>query len=422
MKNNYELIALGQIILSEGDLLYSTSLQEAHFTTELSRRIFNAINAVVSRGGKPNLITVADADPMIPADELAKITDTASIANFKFYESKILEAYKSKGLRTLGLWLKDNAKDPVKALEYIEGELERLYLNGDNKDDSVISIADQIIPFMDVLEKRYNQGGEFPGFGTGFSTLDRYILGLQASRLYIIGGRPSAGKSALLLQIASHLAVDMGIPVGYFSLESSRSELMERLYANRGRIPSQSIATGRLQTRDFDRIQDISGKIYESKFFVHDIANQELPLVQSVARKMVRTGKIQVIFIDYLQLIQVPGAKDRREQVEKASLAMKQLSRDLNIPVVVAAQLRRDSESRAPNLADFQHSSQLEQDADVAMLLHDDKEGNKWLLIAKNRDGEKGRVKFSFTGQYLHFFEVDRKLEYLEKLPKRSVS
>jgi replicative DNA helicase len=223
------------------------------------------------------------------------------------------------------------------------------------------------------------------------------------------------------LQIASHLAIDLGVSVGYFSLESSRSELLERLYANQGKIASQAIATGKLQMRDFNRIQDISSKIYESKFFIHDTANQKLSMIQSIARKMLRTGKIQIMFLDYLQLIQVPNTKDRREQVEKASLAMKQLSRDLNIPVVVAAQLRRDSESRIPNLADFQHSSQLEQDADVAMLLNVDKDENKWLLIAKNRDGERGRVKLSFTGQYLHFTEVDRRLEYLEKLSKKDV-
>jgi replicative DNA helicase len=200
------------------------------------------------------------------------------------------------------------------------------------------------------------------------------------------------------------MAIIQHTTVGYITLESAKEELLDRTFSNYGNIDSNTLATGRFFAHDFKTLSDVGEKVYGSKMYIYEVANARLEQVVSAARQMVRRYGCEVLFIDYLQLIRSAG--DRREQVERSSMAMKELARQLEVPVIVAAQLRRDADGRRPGLGDFQHSSQMEQDADAAMLIYEDAEQDcVWLHVAKNRDGEKGSVKLRFKGSYVRFEE-----------------
>jgi replicative DNA helicase len=163
-------------------------------------------------------------------------------------------------------------------------------------------------------------------------------------------------------------------------------------------------------TKDtFDKLTSVAGDVYSSKFFIYDVPNQELSKVQAIARQMVEFHGCDILFIDYLQKIRVQSKEERRDRVAQASTALKDLSRQLDIPVVAAAQLRRDVDGRQPHLGDFSDSSEIEKDADVAILLHrdDEEEDMVWAIVAKNRDGQKGRVKLRFNRAFVRFDEVD---------------
>lgn len=397
----HEKTLLGQVILKP-EIWHELSVDADHFSTAESKQIFRAIGEVIADGGYPDAVTIKDKSPNISSATLASI-EAPTAANWQFYQKKVVENYRKRKLSSLAAWLHDNAGEPD-AAEHVEDALADIMR--ESSADRIYDRSEMVHAYVSELERRFKDGGEMPGYRSGIDGLDKYTLGYQPRRYYIIGGRPSSGKSALSLQLADHMALMQKVRVGYITIESAKEELMDRTFANQGRINSRALALGMFKDADFARIQEIGERVYNSKMYIYEVPNARLEQVVSAARQMVRRHGCEAIFVDYLQLIRSSG--DRREQVEKASMAMKELSRQLNVPVIAAAQLRRDADQRTPGLGDFQHSSQIEQDADTAMLLHEEQEtGVVWLNIAKNRDGEKGSVMMRFVGEYVSFVEVE---------------
>ena len=306
-------------------------------------------------------------------------------------------------------------------IEGINDTLEKILSN--SSEHKIMAVKDLVLPMVNKFEERYKCRGQLSGLQTGFKTLDDLTGGLQNGRLYLLGARPSQGKSAMALNIAGTIANHEA--VGFLSLESAWEEMLTREFAGESGVNSQRLGNGFFTEHDLNGLINAGGVISKKNMYIYDKPNCGLVEVIGQCRRMVNRFKCKVLFVDYLQLVQTTAESDR-ERVAKVSKRLKDLARELKVPIVALAQLRRDSEGRRPGLGDFQHSSQLEQDADVGMLLYHtvcDRETGKslkkskieddktellkiYLLIDKNRDGRTGAIQLDFRPEIVTFREA----------------
>ena len=247
--------------------------------------------------------------------------------------------------------------------------------------------------------------------------------GFQDSELIIIGARPSMGKTAMALSMIQNIAIKEKIPAALFSLEMSDKQIMQRLLAAQGRIPSQKIRTGLLTMQELQRMQDAAGVIYDAPLYIVDTPNMKLLDLRALARRMKIQCGIKIIFIDYITLIKSENTLvPRHEQIAEISRSLKSLARELNIPVVALSQVRRDAEGQEPTLADLRESGSIEQDADVVMFIHRERQKNQnqenapkeimgiptKLIVAKQRNGPIGDVEVVFLPSFTRFENLER--------------
>jgi replicative DNA helicase len=261
-----------------------------------------------------------------------------------------------------------------------------------------------------ALEARI-QSKKIPGLATGYPILDSCIGGLQKTRLYYLGARPSQGKSTLLL----NLVANCNVPCIIFSAESSKTEFADRMIIREKKISSSQYYNGTLTDADAKKVMEASSELYDRDYIIiHDEPNITLARLIQIARDAKRYNKVEAVFIDYVQLLTFHDqSRPKNEQVSEISKQLKQLARELDVPVVCAAQLRRDAEGKKPQLSDFSDSTQLERDADVAIMIYhiDNKEGGDnnretFLLIEKNRDGRLGYIRMDYQPEYMLFREA----------------
>jgi replicative DNA helicase len=411
--NNIELQrAYAGLILNDNNILYETVISDHHLTDALTKEIIKVSRQIIDEGKEANIISVCDRSKALEkrAADVSQCT-TGLLVNIKYIEDEIIKRFQTKQIKELGEELIRLSGDPEKSMELIDEKLPTIA--NMSEEDRIYESGALLKSLFDIIEKRYHNDGELPGLPTGFPSLDKYTAGFQTGLLYVIGARPSQGKSAMLLNMASFLS-SRGEPVGIISVESSKTEILMRDLANMSTIDSHRIKTGFLKESDFAGLQMAASKMFKRPLYIYDQPNAGITKLQSVAKVMLRKYKIKALFIDYLQIIGASRKSDaRKDQVQEVSMALKNLTRTLNIPVIVAAQLTRDSENRRPTLRDFADSSQIEKDADVAMLIHHDtnKDGELrsiWLNVEKNRDGAKTSIPLGFDGRYIRFFEPER--------------
>jgi len=276
----------------------------------------------------------------------------------------------------------------------------------------VRSILSQIMQTLDL------QGGRaVTGLETGFFELDDMTRGLQPGEMIVLAARPSVGKSALALNIAEHIAVDLDKPVAFFSIEMSKQELALRLLSSRARVDGQRLRKGNLSNPDVEKVKEAAARLYEVPLYIDDTAGLRVIDLRAKARRLAARHNIQLMVVDYLQLMSAPGAENRQVEVASISRGLKALARELGVPVLAISQLRRESEEhRRPRLSDLRESGAIEQDADVVMLLHrpelylDPKseeykqvQGKAELLIAKQRNGPTGEIQLTWLRDQTRF-------------------
>jgi replicative DNA helicase len=276
---------------------------------------------------------------------------------------------------------------------------------------STRELVNQVI---EKIEELYRSKKPYTGIPSGFDDLDSWTAGFQKSELVIIGARPSIGKTALALTMASHITMDKKIPAAFFSLEMSDIALILRLISSEARLESEKIRKGILSNSDKAKIFQAAERIYEAPLFIVDTPGMKLLELRSLARRLRFLHDVQIIFIDYLTLITSDNRDmPRHEQIAEISRSLKSLARELDIPVVALSQLRRDAEGKQPNLADIRESGSIEQDADLVMFLHREREtdiknnkeldGKTELIIAKQRNGPVGKTDIVFIPKYARF-------------------
>ncbi len=290
--------------------------------------------------------------------------------------------------------------------------------------EKALGIKDHVMSAVSAIQDLYERRGGITGLATGFADLDKMTDGLHNSEMIVIAARPSMGKTALAMNMAEHLAVEEKRPVAVFSLEMSAQQLVQRLLCSRAKVNLGRVRDGFLVERDFTAIASAAGKLAESKIFIDDSAGLSILELRAKARRLKSQNGIEAIFIDYLQLLRSTSrrAQDNRQlEIAEISSGIKGLAKELDIPIVVLAQLNRNPEQRAgdskgrPRLSDLRESGSIEQDADLVGLLvreeyyadnDEDKkeaEGKATLIIAKQRNGPVGDVSLTFLKEFTRF-------------------
>ena len=355
-------------------------------------------------GGVEYLVTLADSTP--------------TVANAEYYARVVKEKALLRALIQAAAEIIRDAHgqgdSPEKILDRCE---ERIFAVTERKIIGqaldVRSILGQVMQTLDL------QGGRtVTGLETGLVDLDDKTRGLQASELIILAARPSVGKSALALNIAEHIAVDKAQAVAFFSLEMSKEELALRLLSSRAKVDGQKLRKGMLSDPEVQRIQDVAEYLYQAPLYIDDTPSLRVIDLRAKARRLISRHQVKLIIVDYLQLMSAPGSDESRQvEVSNISRGLKAVARELRIPVLAVAQLRRESEEHnRPRLSDLRESGAIEQDADVVMLLHREAmrmtpgtpehaqaQGEAELIIAKQRNGPTDTLKLVWQREFTRF-------------------
>jgi replicative DNA helicase len=286
-------------------------------------------------------------------------------------------------------------------------------------------IKDHVNAALDAIEQLYKNRGQVTGVPTGYKELDNMTNGLHPSEMIVIAARPSMGKTALAMNIAEHVAVDKQIPVGVFSLEMSSQQLATRLLCSRARVNLHHIRNGIMPKNAQQNLFKAVNEYSASKMIIDDTAGLSINELRAKSRRMMDKNGLGLIVIDYLQLLKSPskrGQENRQIEIAEISNGIKALAKELNIPIIVLAQLNRKSEDRGdgkPRISDLRESGSIEQDADVVGLLYrsayyakdaddrDEKGGEAELIIAKQRNGPTGEVPLTFLNEFTRFESRD---------------
>ncbi len=269
---------------------------------------------------------------------------------------------------------------------------------------------------IETIDRLYQKKAHVTGVPTGYIDLDLKLAGLQPADLIIVAGRPSMGKSALALNMAENAGVGSRIPIAVFSLEMSKEQLVQRMLCSHARVDANKVRTGYLAASDWPKLTAAAGKLSEAPIYIDDTTAISVMELRAKARRLKSNYDIQLIVLDYLQLMRGSGfsTESRQQEISDISRSLKALARELRVPIIAISQLSRAVESRTdhrPQLSDLRESGAIEQDADVVMLIMREDYYNKTpenqgiaeIIIAKQRNGPTGTVKLTFLSEYTRF-------------------
>jgi len=333
-------------------------------------------------------------------------------ANWQYYQDGILESWMMARLMAVGNILKDGKGTSIELVNHVERAL--LEIGGIAGKNSLVPIEESFVPWLENLQERIRLKGKIPGISWGMSTIDSATLGAQSGQLVVICGRPSEGKSAIAVQMLRHQGYRIGVPVGMVSIESSTSEVVGRFIS--GAVPIDGIKA-KLGFVSSAQLQDIKtfltdAEAKKNKVFIYDRPGATISEVRSACRRMVLNHGVKIIYVDYLQLISIPGADNKIDEVGKAVVALKNIARELDVCVVALAQLKRAEKNERPTMASIQWASAVEQTADAIWLIYHKKDegGNitsSKIIIEKARDGMTMDVKVFFNKPHVTFAEIE---------------
>lgn len=316
----------------------------------------------------------------------------------------------------------DEQDDVPGLLDTVEKEVYRI-AQGRFRDNAA-DMKELVVKAIGAIQDLYARRGSITGLETGFAELDKMTDGLHGAEMFVIAARPSMGKTALAMNIAEHIAIELKKPIAVFSLEMSSSQLVQRLLCSRGRVNLARVRDGFLDERGFRGLQEAASLLASAGIYIDDTSSLTILELRAKARRLRSEKLIEAIFIDYLQLLRAPSRRNessRQLEIAEISAGLKALAKELDIPVVVLAQLNRNPEQRTgdskgrPRLSDLRESGSIEQDADVVGLLvreeyyadtEEDKEalaGKATLIIAKQRNGPVGDVPLTFLREFTRF-------------------
>jgi len=361
-------------------------------------------------GGATFLTTLTNAVPTT-----ANVVHYAQIIKHKSTLRKLISA--AAKISELGFNEKEDIETILDEAEKSIFQVSQRYLK-----ENFISIRDVLADSFERIDQLHKDKGKLRGVPTGFTDLDNILAGLQSSDLIILAGRPSMGKTSLALNIAQHVATQENIPVGIFSLEMSKEQLVDRLICAEAGVDSWKLRTGNLSDEDFPKIGHAMGVLSEAPIYIDDSPSINALEIRAKARRLQSEHELGLIVVDYLQLMESPSRREanRVQEISDISRSLKGLARELNIPVLCLSQLSRAVEQRPdriPQLADLRESGSIEQDADVVMFIYredyyrkdTDKKNIADILIKKHRNGPTGTVELYFNPEQMKFINLEKK-------------
>lgn len=405
-------------------------LRPEDFYRDAHRLIYDAVLQLFNRSEAVDLITITEylrrEDKLEPAGGLSYVTSLANsvptAANVIYHariveEKALLRQLINAATRIAGMGYEAN-EEVVNILDKAEKiifEVANRRVSGE-----FLPIKTIILDAFSKIEQLYASKGGITGLPSGFRDLDRLTAGLQPSDLILIAARPSMGKTAFVLNIAQHVAVKQKKGVAFFSLEMSKEQLVQRMLCAEAPIDAQRLRIGELQDADWKKLVDAAGRLSEAPIFIDDTPGITVAEMRSKARRLKIEYDLQMIIIDYLQLMQGntgSRSESRQQEISEISRSLKALARELHVPVIALSQLSRGVESRQskkPMLSDLRESGSLEQDADIVAFLYREDYYNPdtenknitEIIVAKHRNGPVDTVQLYFHKQFTKFSDL----------------
>ncbi len=392
------------------------------------RLIFEAISGLADESKPFDVVTLADwfekRNQLDEAGGLAYLgsiaRETPSAANITAYADIVRERSVLRQLISVGTEIVDSSfnpegKDSRELLDAAETRVFEIAEQNGRGGQGAIPIKPLLTKVVDKIDQLFNQDGTVTGIETGFSDFDEKTSGLQPGDLVIVAGRPSMGKTTFAMNVAEHACMK-GKSVLVFSMEMPADSLAMRMVSSLGRIDAHKIRTGKLDDEDWPRITSAINMLSETRMFIDDTPAMSPTEVRARARRVAREHGLDLIVLDYLQLMQGSGKsqENRATEISEISRGLKGLAKELNVPVMALSQLNRSLEQRPnkrPVMSDLRESGAIEQDADVITFIYRDEvynpdspdKGTAEIIIGKQRNGPIGMVRVTFLGKYTRF-------------------
>lgn len=401
------------------------------FYSDAHRVIYRHVMQLIGEGKPADVVTLAES--LSSAQKLdyvgglaylgALVQNVPTAANIRHYAQIVRDRSILRQLAATAGAIAETAYNPLgrsakTVLDEAEAKVLHIAEQGSRGAQNFHEIGKLLATVVDRIETLYNRDNpsDVTGVPTGFVDLDRMTSGFQPGDLIIIAGRPSMGKTSLALNIGENVALDTGMPVAVFSMEMGATQLALRMIGSVGRLDQHKLRTGRLIAEDWDRLSTALGRLNEAPILIDETPALNAIEVRSRARRLMRQyGKLGLVIVDYLQLMQSTAqGENRATELSEISRAMKSLAKELQVPVVALSQLNRSLEQRPdkrPVMSDLRESGALEQDADVILFIYRDEvykpdspdKGTAEILISKQRNGPTGKVTLTFRGEYTRF-------------------
>ena len=431
-----ERAVLGALMIDKDAFsVVSEIIRSETFYEPRNQKIYHAVQSLNMTDKPVDMMTVVDQlkkegtleEVGGPAYIVDLTSHVASSAHIEYHARILAQKYIARQLISYASAIETKAFDETVAIDELmqeaEGKLFELSQTNMKKDYTQIDpVLEQAV---NILQKASSNKGGLTGIPTGYTKLDDMTAGWQNSDLVIIAGRPAMGKTAFALSLAKNIAVDFQIPVGFFSLEMSNVQLVNRLISNVCELEGNKILNANMDDEEWNRLDRNIRKLYGAPIYIDDTPGMSIFELRSKARRLVREKNVKILMIDYLQLMNASGTRfgSRQEEVSTISRSLKGLAKELDIPVLALSQLNRTVETRdatntskIPQLSDLRESGAIEQDADMVLFVHrpeyyriyqDDKgndlRGMAQIIIAKHRKGATGDVMLNFRGEFTRF-------------------
>ena len=402
-------------------------LRPEDFYREAHRLVFEAILELAKRDEAADLVTVTEqlkkTDNLEKAGGIAFVTSLANAvptaANIKYHAQIVLEKAQLRHLINTATEIAGEAYEDTDDLPNLMEKAEKriLEVTGRGTSFDFEPIGKLVIDVFEKAEKRAKQKNALTGLGSGFRDLDKLTSGFQPSDLILIAARPSMGKTAFTLNIATYVATRLKQPVAFFSLEMSNIQLVQRILCAEGNIDSQALRSGEMQDDEWQKLIEASDRITKAPIYIDDTPGITVAELRSKARRIKLDHGLSLVIIDYLQLMQGRSSRNgdnRQQEISEISRSLKALARELDVPIIALSQLSRSVEARQikrPMLSDLRESGSLEQDADIVMFLYredyydaeTERKNITDVIIAKHRNGPIDTVQLFFAKQFTKF-------------------
>ncbi len=437
-----EVSVLGGMLQESGALLKAVEvLRPADFYKEAHRKIFGACVDLFERSEPVDLVTLANEllrrkqlEEVGGAAYLSALVDAVPTAANVAHHARIvkdkalLNALIQKSTAVVSRAFSD-AEDVDQLLDWAEQQI--FELSQDKIGRGFLPVKNILRGTFQAIEKLYDHKSHVTGVATGFRKFDEMTAGLQPAELVVVAGRPSMGKTSFCLNIAEHAALREKTPVGIFSLEMSKEQLVQRMLCSNAKVDSHKLRTGFLRDEDWPKLTRAAGSLSEAPIFIDDTPGISLLEMRAKSRRLKADQGLGLVIIDYLQLVSGRGRSESRQQeISEISRSLKAMAKELAVPVMALSQLSRAVESRQPprpQLSDLRESGAIEQDADVVVFLYrpafyrnrqdaDEGDGEDTttteVIIGKQRNGPTGTVHLAFLGEYTRFEDLETQREF----------